>query len=195
LGQYSLKMTTHEYQKISYTWTVESFSFMASRKTCSPTFPNNSGDLRLQLELYLSDLYDMTVRLKSLNKFKYAGNLKIWIQGNSNVKGHTHFTMPDCFPEISLMRFDEFCEELQNYLIDGKLIIRCVIERICGQCDNMIKDPSCNDLGDLAYDLGALLDTKKLADVTIVTGDDHKIPAHKLILSGKKYILYIKNKA
>jgi len=186
LGQYSLKMTTHEYQKISYTWTVESLT------CCSPTFPNNSGDLRLQLELYLSKLYDgprnsyiqkwLTVRLKSLNKFKYAGDLKIWIQGNSNVKEHTHFTMPDCFPEIPFMRFDEFCEELQNYLIDGKLIIRCVIEGICGQCGNMIKDPSCN----VVNDLGALLDTKEFSDVTIVTGDDHKIPAHKPILSGKK---------
>ncbi|KAL7741458.1 hypothetical protein ACLKA6_000781 [Drosophila palustris] len=40
----------------------------------------------------------------------------------------------------------------------------------------------------LSDDLGALFETKEFADVTIVTADDHKIPAHKTILSARSKV-------
>lgn len=67
---------------------------------------------------------------------------------------------------------------------DGNLTINCVINVMLDAIDNYGRSdpvPNC----DLAKDLGVLLDSKELCDVTIKTNDGHELRAHKIILSGK----------
>ncbi|KAL7741457.1 hypothetical protein ACLKA6_000780 [Drosophila palustris] len=64
----------------------------------------------------------------------------------------------------------------------GKMIATTLVTNVSQKTYKI--NSACN----LTEDLGALLETKKFADVTIVTADDHKIPAHKNILSARSKV-------
>ncbi|KAM8717856.1 hypothetical protein ACLKA7_004540 [Drosophila subpalustris] len=91
--------------------------------------------------------------------------------------------------QIRLIEWNQIFGESKSYLLNDKFVLDCEINLIESPVTsfeqvNSIKVPACN----LTEDLGALLETKKFADVTIVTADDHKIPAHKNILSARSKV-------
>jgi len=185
-NEYYWGNTSHEIKRIFYTWTIENYDLLRDLELdigmLSPTFPSNDSDLKFCLEIVSSDSCDhsepphLHVCLDTLfDNSIHKGKMKIYLEGCSD-----EYYYPFNTPKM-------FCFKKFPDLICKTVIIHCEIVLVantiekCGEHHNLIKVPKCK----LAEDLGNMLNTKELADVTIVTSDGHKIPAHKFVLSGE----------
>lgn len=187
---------SHETKSFFYTWTIEKYEFLKrlglDNGIKSSQFPNVGSGLELQLSI--EDTYSsFTGRYKCIkfhtlcNQANQKGLVQMYLQGRSaDCKFGDKFAIPhtNSYYTISIKNFlKERCS-----LTYDKLIIHCEITLIGdrvdknGQQGSLIKVPNCK----LAEDLGAILNTKEWADVTIITADGLKIPVHKTILSGKE---------
>jgi len=182
--------TSHEIIKIYYTWTIENFGLLRNvqldKGLKSPKFPDDESGLQFCLELFpAKSAYgaDLSVCLNTVsNSSVRKGYVKMYLPGRSADFKFHGFTLS----EPMTLFFNNFFKERGVFLNDEKLILHCEIALIGSRIEksglgNVIKVPNCK----LSEDLGAILNVQEFSDVTIVTADGHKIPAHKLILSGK----------
>jgi len=188
--------TSVELENISHTWTVENFSRLldgsTSKRITSPQFSSDGNDHQFSLNLELKGLVQDfttwkfgTLHIQLTNHsnslFKFKANM--WLEGQLKCQDWINFSVTDPYI-VKSIAFDEFEKQKNTILINDKLIINCEIAFIktcVKKYGQNVKVPNCK----LAQDFGAALEAKKFTDVTIVTGDDHKIPVHKMILSGK----------
>jgi len=188
--------TSPEIKKIYHTWTIENYELLyyvnKHQNLKSDEFPNDGGDLQffLQLDKIYNAESHTAVLFKNTSK-NLAQLGKVNLSFGKCLEGSLDFKLPKTGDYGQ-----KYCENAFLLRVasshGGHLIINCEITLI-GECTNksgpqnmLIKVPDCK----LAEDFVAMLDTKELADVTIVTADEQKIPVHKNILSGadKYYI-------
>ncbi|XP_034484363.1 protein roadkill-like [Drosophila innubila] len=183
--------TSFEIDKISHTWTIENFDvlfdFNAYHGLTSSKFPRGESGLQFSLRCAVLHSGLMDVEITSFaNDLKHKCKLETWIQGRRENATSIFFTLPKS-TSTSLIGLDSFRKERDTILINGNLTIMCVItvlKNISEQQGNSGKVP----FPQLSKDLGALLETKDFTDVTIITADGHKIPAHKNILSARSKV-------
>ncbi|XP_034481597.1 speckle-type POZ protein-like [Drosophila innubila] len=186
--------TSHEIQKIIYTWTIKNYELLhyvqKDKALQSPEFPNDGSGLQLYLKLsVVSNATDQTA-VMLYNTSKNLTHLgKVHLCFGRDRRGLKDFQLPKtgacnykCYEDAQLLK--------SAASDSGNLIINCDITLI-GECtnksgpqENLIKVPNCK----LVEDLVAMLETKELTDVTIVTADGHKIPVHKNILSARSKV-------
>lgn len=172
-------------QRICYTWTLKLNAITDLRsKHVSRHFPDYMESIA---QFYLEAVWEgdytygnINISLRTVcksdctNKTKYV-NINIL---NHEKKKSELLKLSDDWK----MNMGSIAKYTPNGYFPNTLTIICEIFVISPVDKIMpIEVPKCK----LFEDLAALFDTKKNSDVTIVTRDQHEIPAHKAILTGK----------
>lgn len=176
--------------KACHTWTIEKFSLFNGYETSYSLFSNyfdaynecSPSIKRFRLELYKKNT-DFCVRVKRnndiFNCFKAYISISIL---NTTIKK----CIQNSFSKdttISLVSANELFDKTKVLLPEDKLIIRCEMFLFFENYTILsIKIPEC----ELATNFADVLNSEEFTDATIVTKDNHEIPVHKVILSGKK---------
>lgn len=179
--------------KVDYTWILDNFLILKTLKRHldqkSPIFPDNNifkSPIDTQFYLALTETNEY-LGLNVFNTANSSATLAIIITLGNTKKFQSRIYQINKTNEIWLVKYNDLFAADSKLLPDGNLIINVEITMIgdilCTTQHghvNTLKVPKCK----LSEDFYAPFQTGDFSDVTIETADDHKLKAHKVILSG-----------